>query len=208
MSARELRQLIADNEAWLRRPENQGQAIIVHRLRSHQRDQERPSTSDGHQRDSNAVTERRRRTIRDPPRRRGQEERRERSRSPLRPAPAEPSRTTGESSRGGDRPLPSIQQQEVGVITPPVPQVAPPAPNLSVPGRQLIRLSSRVNIILPTRDVTPEEETQSCVICMTEYEIGEQVIVLPCDHSFHQDCISRWLHYNPLCPLCRYQFFH
>ncbi|XP_077149130.1 uncharacterized protein LOC143810126 [Ranitomeya variabilis] len=195
MSARELRQLIADNEAWLRRPENQGQATIVHRLRSHQRDQERPSTSDGHQRDSNAVTERRRRT-RDPPTRRGQEERRERSRSPLRPAPAEPSRTTGESSRGGDRPLPSIQQQEVGVITPPVPQVA-----VAIP------IGSRVNIILPTRDVTPEEETQSCVICMTEYEIGEQVIVLPCDHSFHQGCISRWLRSNPLCPLCRNHVF-
>ncbi|XP_077105082.1 uncharacterized protein LOC143759598 [Ranitomeya variabilis] len=196
MSARELRQLIADNDAWLRRPENQGQAIIVHRLRSHQRDQERPSTSDGHQRDSNAVTERRRRTTRDPPTRRGQEERRERSRSPLRPAPAEPSRTTGESSRGGDRPLPSIQQQEVGVITPPVPQVA-----------VVIPVGSRVNIILPTRDITPEEETQSCVICMTEYEIGEQVIVLPCDHSFHQGCISRWLRSNPLCPLCRNHVF-
>ncbi|XP_077149122.1 uncharacterized protein LOC143810112 [Ranitomeya variabilis] len=196
MSARELRQLIADNETWLRRPENQGQAIIVHRLRSHQRDQERPSTSDGHQRDSNAVTERRRRRTRDPPTRRGQEERRERSRSPLRPAPAEPSRTTGESSRGGDRPLPSIQQQEVGVITPPVPQVA-----VAIP------VGRRVNIILPTRDVTPEEETQSCVICMTEYEIGEQVIVLPCDHSFHQGCISRWLRSNPLCPLCRNHVF-
>ncbi|XP_077149123.1 uncharacterized protein LOC143810114 [Ranitomeya variabilis] len=196
MSARELRQLIADNETWLRRPENQGQAIIVHRLRSHQRDQERPSTSDGHQRESNAVTERRGRTTRDPPMRRGQEERRERSRSPLRPAPAEPSRTTGESSRGGDRPLPSIQQLEVGVITPPVPQVA-----VAIP------VGRRVNIILPIRDVTPEEETQSCVICMTEYEIGEQVIVLPCDHSFHQGCISRWLRSNPLCPLCRNHVF-
>ncbi|XP_077147089.1 uncharacterized protein LOC143808388 [Ranitomeya variabilis] len=212
ISPRELRQLIPDSEAWLRRPEIRGQTIILHgRTRSPQRDQERRSTSHGRQSDNNAVTERRGRWARDPPRRRGQEESRERSRSPLRPAPAEPSTSRGESSRDGGRPLPPIQRQEVDVMTPPLPQApqeqAPPAQNIPVQMGWISRIGRRKLQIanLPTKVVTPQEEVQSCVICMTEYEVGEQVTVLPCNHIFHKGCVCRWLRSSSLCPLCRHQ---
>lgn len=32
-----------------------------------------------------------------------------------------------------------------------------------------------------------------CVICQVEFEGGEMLVALPCDHPYHSDCISKWL---------------
>ncbi|XP_048499078.1 E3 ubiquitin ligase BIG BROTHER-related [Beta vulgaris subsp. vulgaris] len=32
-----------------------------------------------------------------------------------------------------------------------------------------------------------------CVICQIEYEEGEQLVALNCQHPFHTDCINQWL---------------
>ncbi len=41
-----------------------------------------------------------------------------------------------------------------------------------------------------------------CGICLCELEPGEQYVRLPCDHTFHDECITRWLtQYNTKCPL-------
>lgn len=32
-----------------------------------------------------------------------------------------------------------------------------------------------------------------------------QVALLPCNHLFHDGCVSEWLHTNHTCPLCRYE---
>ncbi|XP_077149013.1 uncharacterized protein LOC143809951 [Ranitomeya variabilis] len=103
MSSRELRQLIEDNEVWLSRPQNQGQATIVHRLRSSQRHQGRHSNNDGQQRFSNSGTERRGRCARAPPHHRRQERNTGRSRSPKGRVPLEPLRITGPSSRDDEQ---------------------------------------------------------------------------------------------------------
>lgn len=43
-----------------------------------------------------------------------------------------------------------------------------------------------------------------CAICLTEFECGEPVRVLPgCDHAFHVKCIDRWLLARSSCPTCR-----
>ncbi|GFP92819.1 E3 ubiquitin ligase big brother [Phtheirospermum japonicum] len=41
-----------------------------------------------------------------------------------------------------------------------------------------------------------------CVICQVEYEQGEQLVTLHCDHLYHEDCIAKWLLIKKICPIC------
>ncbi|KAA8531239.1 hypothetical protein F0562_005948 [Nyssa sinensis] len=41
-----------------------------------------------------------------------------------------------------------------------------------------------------------------CAICQMEYEEGEIVVALPCDHPYHSDCVSKWLQIKKICPIC------
>ncbi|RHN69436.1 putative transcription factor C2H2 family [Medicago truncatula] len=41
-----------------------------------------------------------------------------------------------------------------------------------------------------------------CVICQIEYEEGESLVALHCDHPYHTDCISKWLQIKKVCPIC------
>jgi Ring finger domain len=40
-----------------------------------------------------------------------------------------------------------------------------------------------------------------CAICHDTYERGEEVVELPCDHCFHEDCIMKWLRSHHTCPV-------
>lgn len=42
-----------------------------------------------------------------------------------------------------------------------------------------------------------------CCICLSDFELGETVRELPCQHIFHPGCIDTWLEFNTLCPLCK-----
>ncbi|XP_019182917.1 PREDICTED: RING-H2 finger protein ATL8-like [Ipomoea nil] len=43
-----------------------------------------------------------------------------------------------------------------------------------------------------------------CAICLTEYEDGDEIRVLPqCRHGFHVKCIDTWLGSHSSCPSCR-----
>ncbi|KAM3200646.1 RING-H2 finger protein ATL78 [Capsicum annuum] len=44
-----------------------------------------------------------------------------------------------------------------------------------------------------------------CVICLSEFVIGEKIKVLPkCNHGFHVKCIDKWLNSHSSCPTCRH----
>ncbi|XP_057439859.1 RING-H2 finger protein ATL66 [Lotus japonicus] len=47
------------------------------------------------------------------------------------------------------------------------------------------------------------EETECC-ICLSKFNDGEKLKVLPgCDHCFHCECVDMWLMNHSNCPLCR-----
>uniref|UniRef100_A0A7S4DPM3 RING-type E3 ubiquitin transferase n=1 Tax=Lotharella globosa TaxID=91324 RepID=A0A7S4DPM3_9EUKA len=58
---------------------------------------------------------------------------------------------------------------------------------------------------LPTMKFTGEGKFcgEKCLVCQCEYEAGEFLKCLPCNHAFHNGCISDWLRQNPECPLCK-----
>lgn len=48
------------------------------------------------------------------------------------------------------------------------------------------------------------DEALICSICTDEFETGQDLRVLPCDHKFHPACIDPWLlNVSGTCPLCR-----
>jgi len=61
---------------------------------------------------------------------------------------------------------------------------------------------------LKTTPISKEQidQHQECSICKVEYTEGEESIVLPCAHIFHDECIKKWLQMHNTCPVCRYEF--
>jgi len=46
------------------------------------------------------------------------------------------------------------------------------------------------------------DEEPQCSICLSEYEIGEALVRLPCGHMYHEECIASWTSNHTKCPLC------
>ncbi|KAI9084523.1 hypothetical protein K1719_033511 [Acacia pycnantha] len=44
-----------------------------------------------------------------------------------------------------------------------------------------------------------------CSICLEDFDEHDDVLVLPCDHFFHNNCIVKWLNTGHTCPLCRFE---
>lgn len=41
-----------------------------------------------------------------------------------------------------------------------------------------------------------------CVICMSDFAMGDPIRFLPCMHIYHKDCIEDWLVRSFTCPSC------
>ena len=48
-------------------------------------------------------------------------------------------------------------------------------------------------------------EYPECSICLMEINDGQNTILLPCGHMFHEDCVTKWLQIHNTCPLCRFE---
>lgn len=65
-------------------------------------------------------------------------------------------------------------------------------------------ISVAPNQLEPAVPVGAGDEGLSCSICTEDFERGQDVRVLPCNHSFHPACIDPWLlNVSGTCPLCR-----
>jgi hypothetical protein len=42
-----------------------------------------------------------------------------------------------------------------------------------------------------------------CAICLMDYEDGESLRVLPCQHFFHPACVDTWISVHNACPMCK-----
>jgi hypothetical protein len=55
-------------------------------------------------------------------------------------------------------------------------------------------------------DLNDTSELGTCGICLEDYEEGESTKALSCPsrpHSFHKDCIDKWLKLDASCPICK-----
>jgi len=48
-------------------------------------------------------------------------------------------------------------------------------------------------------------EKQECTICKDIFKLKEHAITMPCEHSFHEDCLLPWLKKHNSCPICRHE---
>ena len=44
-----------------------------------------------------------------------------------------------------------------------------------------------------------------CSVCKEEFQIGNEMLDLPCKHYFHKDCLMPWLNQHDSCPICRFE---
>mmetsp|Transcript_4193 Transcript_4193/g.5687 ORF Transcript_4193/g.5687 Transcript_4193/m.5687 type:complete len:536 (+) Transcript_4193:22-1629(+) len=44
----------------------------------------------------------------------------------------------------------------------------------------------------------------ACAVCQCDYLPSDTVVVTPCNHEFHQECLKPWLSVNITCPQCRF----
>lgn len=75
-----------------------------------------------------------------------------------------------------------------------------PSPSLPA-STSIAKPASRSN------DVVPEAiGRETCPICIVDFEVGDDLRVLPCPgkHRFHQECVDPWLlELSSSCPICR-----
>ncbi|KAF7232460.1 hypothetical protein EG68_09844 [Paragonimus skrjabini miyazakii] len=69
-----------------------------------------------------------------------------------------------------------------------------------------VKIATRMGLIstLPLFIFSEEkrEKLTECIICMCDYEVGEELRYLPCLHTYHRMCIDDWLMRSLNCPSC------
>ncbi|KAF8947086.1 hypothetical protein BGZ47_010331 [Haplosporangium gracile] len=57
------------------------------------------------------------------------------------------------------------------------------------------------------QEVQAQEEfnngDEECAICLSDFEDGDELRHLYCNHLFHRNCVDRWLVKNAFCPKCK-----
>lgn len=57
---------------------------------------------------------------------------------------------------------------------------------------------------LKEKEKEKDEDGKRCAICLEDFEANEEVMLTPCNHMFHEDCIVPWLTSKGQCPICRF----
>lgn len=51
-----------------------------------------------------------------------------------------------------------------------------------------------------------KDEEKECTVCLEAFVANEHVLVTPCNHMFHNDCLVPWVKLHGKCPVCRFVF--
>lgn len=49
-----------------------------------------------------------------------------------------------------------------------------------------------------------DEDDKNCAICLEDFEPRQVVMLTPCSHMFHEECIVPWVKCHGQCPVCRF----
>jgi hypothetical protein len=60
-----------------------------------------------------------------------------------------------------------------------------------------------IKLCIESKIVDKSMENNSCTICVSKFEVGENITELECKHTLHTDCIAEWVKYKSNCPVCR-----
>jgi Ring finger domain len=102
----------------------------------------------------------------------------------------------GEESSSNDTESSASQQHHTEIRLP-----FPPPPKHGLKKSALKALPKTLYDYDQQADIEKQKE---CVICLTEFEEGEEIRKLPqCGHEFHVGCIDQWLRSQSSCPSCR-----
>lgn len=55
----------------------------------------------------------------------------------------------------------------------------------------------------PDTEASNQNNQNTCMICLCDFELTENCKRLPCRHVFHSDCIQEWLRRCTDCPICK-----
>lgn len=67
--------------------------------------------------------------------------------------------------------------------------------NVGVPEEAIVNM--------PTH-IVARSDGDICIVCLGEMVEGEEVMSLPCVHTFHPACIRQWLMQSTCCPTCKH----
>ncbi|OAY35895.1 E3 ubiquitin-protein ligase RHA2B [Manihot esculenta] len=69
---------------------------------------------------------------------------------------------------------------------------------------EYLQLIEEKNPAILYTEMLREQLVIECSVCLSEFLEGESVRNLKCKHTFHKDCLDKWLQqYLATCPLCR-----
>merc|ERR1712039_29279 len=87
----------------------------------------------------------------------------------------------------------------------------PDAASQAVVGTEHLVTSKRIDTLLAI-DITDNERTAECCICLQQLGCEKELVQLSCKHIMHRNCTEHWLMHRiyiseAKCPLCKANVF-
>lgn len=57
--------------------------------------------------------------------------------------------------------------------------------------------------VFPEAKATQNDVGKQCMICLEDYNIGDEIVTITCMHRYHKACVAPWISNSPTCPVCK-----